>query len=356
MKIGIDARELEYPTTGIGRYTENLLYALKDSVYEIILFANKKESIKEYLFEVKQIKPVSKNILADQIYFSKCINESGLTLFVSPYYKVPLNINCKTIITFHDLMQLHKGFEKSIWERVKFNLIFKLCTKKADAIISVSKSTKEDLKKFFKIPSDKIHVVYNAIGKVFNNIEKKSELIENPYILYVGNLKPHKNVKTLIKAFSEASSKIPHKLFISAKKEDSYEELLRLSRDLSISERVHFLGHVDEKNIVSLYKNASLLVQPSFYEGFGFPLIEAMAYEVPVIASNIPSLLEVADEAALFFNPNDHSELYDKIIKLLNNKELQDNLIKKGKERIKYFSIEKFKIEILNVIDKVIKQ
>jgi len=174
--------------------------------------------------------------------------------------------------------------------------------------------------------------------------------IKNPYLLYVGNAFPHKNLKSLIKAFKVVlSSKSALKLVLVGKIDSFYRSFQVLCKELKIEKSVIFAGRVSDKELKWLYQNALIYVFPSFLEGFGLPGLEAMENGLPVISSDSSCLPEIYGDAALYFNPYNIEEITKAILELLNNKDLKNELIKKGYKRIKKFSWEKCAQETLDI-------
>lgn len=239
--------------------------------------------------------------------------------------------------------------------------------KKARKVVTISKSSKFDIIKEYKIPEEKIEVVYPGIKPaaypkphVYNmNTIKAKFGISNNYILFVGTLQPRKNISGLIEAFSKVSTnrKVPKdlQLVIVGKKGWLYEEILKKPQELKIEEKVKFLDFVSDDELTMIYKNAICFVLPSLYEGFGLPVLEAMKHECPVITSNVSSLPEAGGEAALYVDPLDINDISEKIQKVITDKNLRDKLVEKGKKQISKFSWEKTAKETLKVLEDVAK-
>ena len=174
--------------------------------------------------------------------------------------------------------------------------------------------------------------------------------VKKPYLLYVGNAFPHKNLKRLIRAFKVIlASKPSLKLILVGKVDDFYKLFQILCKELEIEKSVIFAGRVSDKELKRLYQNASIYVFPSFLEGFGLPGLEAMENGLPVISSDSSCLPEIYGDAALYFNPQNTEEIVKAILELLNNKDLRDKLVKRGYKRIKKFSWQKCAQETLEI-------
>ena len=178
--------------------------------------------------------------------------------------------------------------------------------------------------------------------------------ITGSFILFVGNISPRKNILALLQAFNKLKKRgIKHKLVIAGKKDQRYEQVLKTLNELNLGGEVIFTGYVPEEDLPKLYNAADLFVYPSLYEGFGLPILEAMACGTPVVASNVSSLPEVAGDAGLLVNPQDVDALTNAMYKVLTDDKLKESLIDKGLERAKFFSWEKTARETLEVYKEV---
>lgn len=222
--------------------------------------------------------------------------------------------------------------------------------RKATKILTISKASKDDIIKIYKVKSSKVEVIYPGIKAGFR-MDKKENIIEGEYILFVGTLQPRKNIVRLIEAFSQVVKKHPKiKLVIVGKKGWLYEDILNAPQKFSVEEKVTFLDFVSNEELASLYQHALCFVLPSLYEGFGLPVLEAMKYDCPVITSNVSSLPEAGGEAALYIDPLDVSDIARKLEKIITDPDLRKELIEKGKKQIKKFSWEKSAQETLKVL------
>ncbi len=199
-------------------------------------------------------------------------------------------------------------------------------------------------------------MVYNGYEKAAKELKslgavKKHKLIPKKYILYVGTLQPRKNVKTLILAFQKFHKENPeYKLAITGKKGWLYEEIFELAKQQSSQNDIVFTGFVNDDELHGLYRNAFCFVLPSFYEGFGIPLLEAMDRGLPVIAAGSSALPEIGEDACLYFDPHNPDTLVRLLNRVKNDEKLRKEMIEKGKKRIKDFSWKKSAEETLKVI------
>lgn len=348
MKIGIDARAAKwYRGTGIGTYT-----------YQLINNLNKLDSINDYLIFIPEASPLdinfSKNFAISNISEKNSSNfwegvnvpnilhGENLQLYHVPQNGVgiPLNKQCPFVITLHDVIPFRMPETVSDRYIHIFNEVLPKIVSLCDGIITVSDFSKYDIAKAFNYPLNKIYVTHLAAENIYKPLDKKCcmEIIKTKYsinsnfILYVGGFSPRKNISGLLKAFAKAASKLEKgmQLVIAGYKGKSYEMYKALCERLNISEKVVFPGFIDINDMPCLYNASSLLVYPSFYEGFGLPPVEAMACGTPVIASNVTSIPEITKDNALLIDPNNIDELSNTIITALYDLDLRKLLIAKG--------------------------
>lgn len=258
------------------------------------------------------------------------------------------------IITIHDLLSLRFS-NISPHQRFYFRYLLPYLVSKAKLIIAISETTKKDIVHFLKCPEDKIKVIYNGYDEqVYNNEAIGQNKIEEKYnvrnyFLAIGPTYPHKNFELLINAYSELPPAIKelYPLVIAGGKEKYLSVLRKLVNDKKETQHIHFAGYVPAALMPWLYKEAFALVFPSLYEGFGFPLLEAMASGCPVIASDISSIPEVCEQAALYFDPYNQQSLKYQMEKIITDSTLKTALVEKGLRQAKKFSwsktVEQFK-------------
>ncbi|PSR52480.1 glycosyltransferase family 1 protein [Adhaeribacter arboris] len=339
----IDARLID--TSGIGTVCQNVIPLLK-SKFDIILLGKRAVLQQFSWIDSIQIIEFATKIysLKEQLdFFSKI---PLCDYFLSPHYNVPLlPIRAKKRITIiHDVNHIALAANFSIMKRLYAKWILASALKLSDIIFTVSSFSKSEIVKFFGVKEDRINTiplgVDKSIFKTYSISEKQSIQIKyklpEKFILYVGNVKPHKNLITLIKAFAllkaESFGEID-KLVIVGKKEGFITNDLNLDNEierLQLRDAIIFTGFVESQDLPVIYNLADLFVFPSFYEGYGLPPIEAMACGCPVLVSNVSSLPEVCKEAALYFNPYDLEELAQSIHLILNDKLKQEELRTKG--------------------------
>jgi len=362
MKIAIDARELKQKqVTGICRILKLFLDSISDVDRKYIyLLADNKTDTSSYsdIFHIIKMKAPF-TFWYDQVTIPKILKNENIDVFFSPYYKMPFLSKCKKIITICDL----HFFKPLLWKgssRIKpFKTYLRMALKQADKIITISKFSKTEILRQFDISEQKIKVIYLGVDKKFKPLNKEQTYklrdtygINFKYILYIGNMKPHKNVEGLIKAYSPLSDEIKetYKLIIIAKKDENFIPLNKIVRKSNLQNNVIFLDFVPDDDLLLFYNFAELFVFPSYYEGFGLPPLEAMSCGTPVISSYTTSLREVLGESALFFNPYDIKEISRRISDVLNNNELKETLRSKGISHAKKYDNIVFSNDLLEEI------
>jgi glycosyltransferase involved in cell wall biosynthesis len=368
-KIVIDARMIN--NSGIGTYLQNMISNLTKN-YELTLLGNKNELANFPSFKELEIIDFHNPIYSISEQFTAPEKISACDIFISPHYNIPIfPIKAKKrIVIIHDVYHLAFQEELSVAQKIYSKIMMKFAVRLSDRIITVSQFSKSEILKYLNIKESKINVVYfgfNATEFSKNTAEfeiiKEKYKLTSPYFLFVGNIKPHKNLHNLLLAFNkiiQTNSLVPEvqnklKLVVvgESKKlitsDQKFFELLK--KKPTLSEKIIFTGFIEKEHLVSLYKNASALVFPSLYEGFGIPPLEAMACGCPVIASNTASIKEVCADSALYIDPQNENDIADKMTYIISEVKARDQLIEKGKANIKRFSIEKFSNNLNNVLN-----
>lgn len=268
--------------------------------------------------------------------------------FFSPGFNAPFFFLHRTAITIHDLNHIDVNANTSFLKKLYYNIVLKRACRKAALIFTVSEFSKGRIVDWSGINPDKVKVVYNGVSSAFHQ-DVQPYLPGFPYIFIVGNRKLHKNEDRALRAFAQADiDKNIHVLF-SGKPSD---QLVNTAKELQIEDRVKFLGRLSEDELASTYKGALCLLFPSLYEGFGLPVIEAMACGTPVITSNTTSLNEICQGAGFLVDPSNVELITKKIEESINNPILATDNVRKGFNRAKDFSWNKTKkILLLNLFN-----
>ncbi len=378
MKIGIDIRCLaEGNRTGVEEYTIGFLKRLfeQDSDNKYLLFINSFKKIKEDISWLGEYPNVE---IRNYAFPNKLLNFAmwflhwpkidtllgGADIFFAPNISfIALSSKCKFILTMHDLsferFPEYFSRKRRLWHYV---VNPRLLCKRADKILAVSKSTKDDLSMLYGIPKKKIEVVYPSLDlKSFSESDISGEKtlrmmrdykLPDEFILFLGTIEPRKNIVSLVKAFEhlKGTSKLYEnlKLVIAGRVGWSYQEIISAVEISPNKSDILFTGFVNDFDKASLYKLAKIFVYPSFFEGYGFPPVEAMANGVPVITSNCSSIPEVVQDAAILIDPYRPAEISLAIRLLLDNKVLYNDFIKKGKKHISEIEESYFKEDLLS--------
>ena len=360
--IGIDIRMINH--TGIGTYLRGFLTGIKDCedascCYAPVLLGDKQLKDLPERFCVKSFDaPIYS--LQEQIAYPFILPK--YKLWHAPHYNVPvLKGNAKLVVTIHDLIHwiFRDRYSKAKQFYAKFML--KKAINSSDHIIAVSNHTKNDIMKYFDAPEEKISVIYESVGNSFielapDLLETKFKKIQQKYslppafFLYVGLIKPHKNVMWLLRIFDELkkNKRLDASLVIVGKDPEG-----KLNNS-PYKKNFVFLNNIEKDEIVTLYNYAIALIHPSLYEGFGLTLLESMACGTPVIATKSASIPEVVGDAAMLVDSSSDSDMMNAIAMLEKNAKMRFDLTEKGLKRIKYFSWKKTAQKTIEVYKKVL--
>jgi alpha-1,3-rhamnosyl/mannosyltransferase len=288
--------------------------------------------------------------VSEQMHLPLRIARDNLDIYhATTSLTVPMIRPCKLVVTLHDLLlKIYPQYLPSISGSLYFNIINWWAIKSADKIITVSKFTENELVSRYPKSKQKVMTIHNGVSKEFqpihdhevvNNVKKRYG-IKKGYILYVGTYKQHKNLEALVNAYARLPIQIrnDYNLLIAGKQDKRYPEVPALVKQLGLEDSVICVNYINEKDLPALYSGATVFVLPSLYEGFGLPVIEAMACGVPVVASKIPSLLEITAGSAILVDPQDIQEMADAICRVITRKETSFILKEKGLCRAKEFS------------------
>jgi len=250
------------------------------------------------------------------------------------------------VLTVYDLTTSFFPQNFVLKHRIVFGSFVPLSIRKADHIVAISESTKRDIVEHFKIPDDRITVVHGAAEDRFRRpadparlaaVREKYRLPER-YILFVGVIEPRKNVPGLLEAFASIAQRIPHHLVVAGGLGWKYDSVFTTVRRLGLGERVVFPGFIADEDLVPLYQGAELFVYPSFYEGFGLPVLEAMSCGVPVVTSNLSSLPEVTGNAAELVDPQDIGQIAEAMHRVLTDEVRRRRMVQEGMARAADYS------------------
>lgn len=357
MRIGIDAR-LYHTGLGIGRYIEQLIKHLEriDDTNEYSIFLRKDAYVAYH-----PAHPRFKKVLADipwysvreQLVMPFLLARYRLDLVHFPHFNVPVCTRIPFIVTIHDLIMIKfplsatsaASTRNPFIHRVKYyfyRCILSYACRKARNIITVSQHVRNDLVRLLGVDLKKISVIYEAA--TLPHGEYSGELpfqVKTPYIFSAGNAYPHKNLETLLKAFAVLiREKKDIHLVLCGQEDYFYRRLLKRINEMGLEGRVIHLGLVSDEVLDTLYRNAVLYVFPSYEEGFGLPGLEAMQRGIPVVASRSSCLGEIYGDAAVYIDPSNSEDMYQVMLTYINDSSLRNDLIRKGRERVKHYSWE----------------
>lgn len=359
LNVIIDTRMVDKYFHGIARYTYEIIkyMSFQNKVYMGLLVndLNISQKIFGKFNNIEFIRMKSRFLsLGEQVELPYIVNKyKNIAIFHSPSFVSSPFIRAKMIMTIHDLNHLRFPQYYTPFHKYYYKYIVKLSALKCEKILTVSEFSKNEIVSWLKCDRNKVVVTYNGVDNKFKVVEDKNVLLRvrekyklpDKFVLYIGNLKPHKNVKTLIKTMSLVNGDI--KLVINGKVNESLNEIINL---YNLQGKINFIGYVDDEDLPALYNLAKVFVFPSLYEGFGLPPLEAMACGCPVIVSNTSSLPEVVGNVGEKFEPNDYIKLSELINKSLNEGIDKKKLI----ERAKLFNWERTCDETLSEYYKLI--
>jgi glycosyltransferase involved in cell wall biosynthesis len=367
-KLLIDSISLLSSHTGIGRYTYNIANELKnqdnfDIEYfygyyskKLINNSSKVSNLKSIVVKNSYIKKIARKLL---MLLSKII-APHYDIYWQPNF-IPNNfIKAKKIVTsVHDFsFILYKDFHPK--ERIEYfeNNFFKNIYK-SDMIITGSNFSKQEIIDRLGFEASKIEVIYHGIDhklfKVYDDLDINIDLPKR-FIFCVGSIEPRKNLLGLLKAYNllDKNIKEKYKLVLAGFKGWENKEIMQLIKQNE--DYIKYLGYISDKELAKVYNLTKLFIYPSFYEGFGLPVAEAMACGTPVITSNVSSLPEVGGDAVVYVDPNDIEDIKQKIMMVLNDEDLQKQMIQKGLKRAKEFTWEKSAKKHMEVFYKVLNE
>lgn len=352
MRIAIDARK--FHDFGIGTYIRNILAELThlDRTTEFIVLCKPDEC--ELASELgpnfravpESARPYS---IGEQVRVPLALARERVQLLHEPHYVLPALTRCPSVVTIHDC--IHLMFPQYLPNRLAApyaRASMWVATRKADRILTVSEASKRDILRFFDIPPERITVVHNAIDDRFlsrpdeEHIERVRQRyqLDHPFALYVGNIKPHKNIDRLIDAFGRARAQglDDLRLIIIGDELSKYPALRQAVHRHRLDKHVRFFGFQPIERLSVFYRLAKVFVFPSLYEGFGLPPLEAMACGTPVVTSSVSSMPEVCGDAALLVDPTDPSAIASGLLRATTDESVRADLVCKGHARARQFS------------------
>jgi glycosyltransferase involved in cell wall biosynthesis len=382
MKIGIDARFLTHPQKGgFKTYTENLVAALAcvDHNNEYVLYVDRTPDPNTKLpqqpnFSYKILKqlPGIGMPWREQVGLSLQTTRDHIDLLHSPCLTAPLAHGCPLVMTIHDMIWLFpqqysrsgkSSLQWKLMERYQLT-VPRLASRRAAAIITVSQLSRDDIVRHLDVDPNVVYVTHEAVSSSFQPVDDRKQAqavrmkygLESKFILAIGSSDPRKNITTLVNAYAilPEDLRAEYHLAIVWTAPVLATSISKIIQDLGISQFVRFLFQVSNADLAFLYNEASLFVFPSLYEGFGLPILEAMACGTPVIASNNSSIPEISGDAALLVEAGDAQGISGAMLHVLTDDKLASEMAQKGLKRNAAFSWEKCARETLSVYRKVL--
>ncbi len=357
MRVAVNTRLLiENELEGIGRFSYEILKELCEKNPNIQFdFIFDRPFSKKFLFNKNVtghvLKPKTRHPFLWYYWFEiklpKLLKKINPDVFLSLDGFISTSTNIKQISVIHDINFEHYPQYLPFFHRKFYQFFFPKYAKKANSIITVSSYSKEDIIKTYGVKKEKIHIIYNGVGKSFapiNEIEKKDikKIFTSgcDYFIFIGSIHKRKNINNLIKGFDlyKIKTKAQTKLLIVGKKRWWSKKMKKTYQKAIFKNDILFTGYLTEKMLPKVLASAKVLCFPSFFEGFGLPIVEAMKCGVPIITSNTSSMPEICGEAGIKIDPRNFHDIANAINKIENNEALRKNLIQLGLERSKMFS------------------
>lgn len=356
---------------GVVRYFNGLIHNLPASITPILLAPNQPAVAPRHpnlslFIESCQtlfwpIKPLRKSIIARRFY-NRVASESPDVIHPTYYYSSLRHLNQKvtvpTVLTVYDM--IHERFPEEMDPNGKQIRLKKQAVDRADAIICISESTKLDLQHFYSIPDERIRVIYPGrefeSGKRSNVDEAAKDVSEKPYLLYVGERNFYKNFERSLEAFAKVASVHSEIDFLCVGGRPFSRSENQLMAELRVADKVQRKESLSDLEMQAVYKGATALVYPSLYEGFGIPIVEAMASGTVVLTSNCASMPEVAGDAAILFDPYSVDEIADSMLSAVEETEKRNGLIEQGRKRAQQFSFSHSATETVEVYQSVARR
>ncbi len=351
MRVGFDITPLTVPLSGVGTYTASLLAQLQQGSNVIVPLSHYPANYRWSNKGNGSLKKTPKKLLWMQWTLRRQVKERQLDVCHFTNNVAPLWIRCPSVLTIHDMtLWLYPSYHPRR-RLATMRPIIPMAARQAGAIIAVSKSAKDDIVRILAVPPEKVKVIYEAPGPDFRPMRGSADLafarkiydLPEKFILHVGTLEPRKNLVRLLEAFAKLRLKgaMKHHLVFAGKPGWGFDNIFTAVESLGIDRFVTFLDYVPNRWLAAIYNLADVMIYPSVYEGFGLPVVEAMASGTPVITSPNGALREIADDAAAYVEPEEVSSIAEILYMVLSSRSLQTDLKELGLARSAFFSWER---------------
>ena len=369
MKLGFDAKRAFFNNTGLGNYSRDTIRILgqyfSDNEYHLYTPKEIKNERLSFLEDKKHYYTHSPKAWFDRTFSSvwrtiKLKNDlvkDGISHFHGLSHELPYgiqNTNIKTVVSIHDLIVIrYPQYFKKV-DRISFVKKSQYACQIADKIIAVSQQTKEDIIRFFNIEEEKIEVIYQGCNKVFQeeqsadfktSVSTKHQLPKK-YLLYVGTIEERKNLYNLLRCLKELPD---YQLVVIGNGKAYKNKCLDFINDNKMNERIKILSDLSLKEMAAIYQQADIMIYPSFFEGFGIPILEALFRNIPVITTKDGCFSESGGSHSYYINPLDANELTQAIKHIQSDKDLRERMIEKGQQHAQKFTDEKIAENLMNI-------
>lgn len=372
MRIAVNTRLLlKGKLEGIGRFScETLKRIVQQHPEHTFLFFFDRSYSEEFIFGSNVVpvilQPQARHPLLWYLYFQMstpyALQHHKADIYVSPDGYIPLNTGVKTVNVIHDINFEHNPEYLRFDNRIYCRKYFPKFAREATQLVTVSEFSKQDIVDTYGIAPEKIHVVYNGPHTAYHTLpENEQQTVREqysngcPFFVFVGALHPRKNVVNLLKAFDRYKDLQSNttKLLIVGAPQQKIAEMEATFRQMKHKADVVFTGRLQPDELNKVMSSAEALTFPSFFEGFGIPIVEAFASGTPVITSNTSSMPEVAGDAAILVNPHSVEEIAQAMHTITTNPELKAELVEKGRNRLPLFDWDRSANQLWNVIESV---
>ena len=357
MRSALDDRAIKL--SGIGIYTRNLADNFIASGHDVFLYDDKLVVTRAGF--VQKYLNFLKRIFQENTLLLQWLRQNRAMVYHVPRNTgVPIFSTLPVIVTIHDIIPhvFPKNYLSNILERLYYEIAIRVSIKRSKKIITISEFSKQELIKHYGVKPEKIAITLLAYNRAFRKIQDSALLkqvrekynLHDKYLLAIGGSEYRKNMQRLINVYQKHFSRAYKLIVIGGKWRDT-----DLPGKYASDNNIRFLTNIPEEDLIAIYNMAEVFVFPSFYEGFGIPVLEGMACGVPVITSKVSSMPEVGGDAAVYFDPFDENDMAEKIETVLNNEMLRREMIAKGLEKVKGYSWKKCAEATLQVYREVLK-
>lgn len=371
VKIGLSGRGLNAKAGGVKQYIKhiyaNLISKATAKGHAVYVFYDDAKLVGTYAKQgaVEVVLPGYQNFrnpvtrfIWDYITLPVALLRHGIDVSFYPKSNIPYFTKSKSVVVVHDLAYFFQGINAYTWHETIFTKVFTPSSvRRADAVIAVSKRTREDIYSLFRgVADDKVKVIYEDASfkpeshNQTTDVRQKYGIGKGPYIFMSSELSPRKNLPRALEALAAIKDQIPHKFVMTGGKGWKVKNIAQKVKDLGLEDRFQKIGYVEDEDMAAVYAEADVYFHPSVYEGFGLTLLEAMYANTPVCYSHITSHPEVVGDAGLGFDPYDIKDMSAKLLKICTDDQLKKDLVQKGTERIKLFSWESASSQTLELI------